>query len=191
METRDLGLLVGRAVVGGTLFAHGMQKLGGWFGGGGIHGTAAMFDKAGFRPAKAHAAAAGASEAGAGVLLALGAATPLAGAAAVGTMAVAADLHRNAGFFAQNGGYEYPLVLGAAGAALALTGPGALSVDELLGVGERRVPGWARIAILAGGAASAAFIARRRRRPSVVVGRAESTVTTVDTEQGDEVLTAD
>ena len=39
--------------------------------------------------------------------------------------AVSAHLPR--GFFAQNGGYEYPLILGVAGLTLAFTGPGAIS----------------------------------------------------------------
>jgi putative oxidoreductase len=37
------GLLLLRIVIGGTLFAHGAQKLFGWFGGGGIRGTAQFF----------------------------------------------------------------------------------------------------------------------------------------------------
>ena len=37
------------------------------------------------------------------------------------------------GFFATNGGYEFTLVLGVAAIALAFTGPGALSLDALLG----------------------------------------------------------
>ena len=33
------GLLLIRLVIGGTMFSHGAQKLFGWFGGGGPHGT--------------------------------------------------------------------------------------------------------------------------------------------------------
>ena len=45
---KDLGLLLIRTGVGATVAAHGAQKLFGWFGGGGIDGTAAMFDKGGY-----------------------------------------------------------------------------------------------------------------------------------------------
>jgi putative oxidoreductase len=46
----------------------------------------------------------------------------------------AVSVHIKNGFFAQNGGYEYTLVLGGAALALAFTGPGALSVDRALGI---------------------------------------------------------
>src|SRR5947207_9951512 len=121
---KDLGLLLIRVGVGATVAAHGAQKLFGWFGGGGIEGTAGMFEKGGFRPAREHALAAGLTEAGSGALLALGLATPAAGAAMAGNMAVAADLHRPAGFFVTKGGFEYPMVLSIAGAGFALAGPG-------------------------------------------------------------------
>lgn len=130
---RDVGLLLMRVGVGGALCAHGAQKLFGWFGGGGLTGTAAMFDQIGFTPGKVNAVAAGLSEAGGGALLALGLATPTAGAVVAGTMGVAASMHAPKGFFANDGGLEYPAVLGVAAAALALTGPGELSLDRVLG----------------------------------------------------------
>ncbi len=68
----DLGLLLLRAVVGLTLAAHGVQKLFGWFGGYGLDGTGAFLEKMGFLPGRRHAFMAGASEAGAGLLLAVG-----------------------------------------------------------------------------------------------------------------------
>jgi putative oxidoreductase len=51
-QVRDAGLLVLRVGVGGVLFAHGRQKLFGWFGGHGIEGTAGAFDQMGFRPGR-------------------------------------------------------------------------------------------------------------------------------------------
>ncbi|MCW2546138.1 MAG: RpiR family transcriptional regulator [Mycobacterium sp.] len=157
---RDLGLLALRAGVGGTLFAHGAQKLFGWFGGSGLSGTGAMFDQIGFKPGKTNALAAGLGEAGGGALLALGLATPAAGAAVAGTMAVAASMHAPQGFFSNKGGLEFPAVLGVAAAALALTGPGELSVDRLLG--HRANRSWMRIALALAPPAATLVIIRRR-----------------------------
>lgn len=41
-------------------------------------------------------------------------------------------VHFKNGFFAQGGGYEYPLTLLAANLALMLAGPGAAAVDKLI-----------------------------------------------------------
>lgn len=87
VDRKDLGLLVLRVGTGGVLAAHGAQKLLGWFGGGGLSATTAGMEAMGFAPPKASALAAGVGEAGGGVLLALGLATPVGGAAAAGTMA--------------------------------------------------------------------------------------------------------
>ncbi|MFE1596797.1 DoxX family protein [Nocardia sp. NPDC058705] len=40
--------------------------------------------------------------------------------------------HASNGFFVENGGYEFVLILGAASLALLLTGPGRFSVDQLV-----------------------------------------------------------
>jgi putative oxidoreductase len=159
---RDLGLLVLRVGVGGTLFTHGAQKLFGWFGGGGIEGTAGMFEKIGFVPGKANAIAAGLGEAGGGALLALGLATPAAGAAVAGTMVVASSMHASDGFFSNKGGLEFPAVLGVAAAALALTGPGDYSADRLLGHRVNRP--WMRTLALASVAPAATAVIMRRRK---------------------------
>ncbi|MZD06710.1 DoxX family membrane protein, partial [Streptomyces sp. SID5785] len=78
---RDLGLLALRVGTGAVLAAHGAQKLLGWFGGGGLSATTAAMESMGYAPPKASALAAGLGEAGGGALLALGLATPVAGAA--------------------------------------------------------------------------------------------------------------
>jgi putative oxidoreductase len=161
-KSGNLGLLVLRLAVGGSLAAHGTQKLFGWFGGGGLEQTGAMFDQIGFRPGKLNAIAAGLGEAGGGALLAAGLGTPGAGAAAAGTMIVAASMHSENGFFATKGGYEYPAVLGAASIGLALTGPGTLSLDHALG--HRLNRNWMRgLALAAVVPAAAAVISRRRQ----------------------------
>ncbi|WP_327250836.1 DoxX family protein [Streptomyces sp. NBC_01244] len=128
---KDLGLLSLRLAAGGVLMAHGTQKLFGWFGGGGIEGTARAMEHMGFTPGRRSAIAAGLGEAGGGALLALGLATPAAGAAAAGAMAGAVSVHAPAGFFAQGGGFEYPALLGTVAACLGVTGPGRISLDHV------------------------------------------------------------
>ncbi|MFI6032829.1 DoxX family protein [Streptomyces sp. NPDC051315] len=139
-DRHDLGLLLLRLGTGGVLVAHGTQKLFGWFGGHGLEGTGQFMESVGYAPGRASATAAGLAEAGGGTLLALGLATPAAGAAAAGAMAGASAVHVPSGFFAQSGGYEYAASLGLTGAALAITGPGRLSLDHALGHAVNR--GW-------------------------------------------------
>ena len=130
----DIGLLLLRLTVGLTLAAHGAQKVFGWFGGPGLDGTGQFFEMIGFLPGRRHALMAGLAEMGGGLFLALGLLTPLASALLFSVMFVAAvTVHIKKGFFAQNGGYEYTLVLGVAALSVAFTGPGSLSLDALLG----------------------------------------------------------
>ncbi|MFI1070210.1 DoxX family membrane protein [Streptomyces puniciscabiei] len=162
-DRRDLGLLLLRLGTGGVLAAHGTQKLFGWFGGHGLEGTGQFMESVGYAPGKASATAAGLAEAGGGTLLALGLATPAAGAAAAGAMAGAATVHMPNGFFAQEGGYEYAASLGLAAAGLAITGPGRLSLDHALGhVFDR---GWmVPVALGVTAAATAVVIGARNQR---------------------------
>jgi len=133
--TMKLGLTALRATLGAVFFAHGAQKLFGWFGGHGLEATGGAFDSMGLKPGKRNAVTAGASEAGGGALLALGLATPAASAALIGVMSQAVrTVHIDKGFFVTDGGYEYNLVLGAAAFAIADTGPGPWSLDEKLGI---------------------------------------------------------
>lgn len=60
--------------------------------------------------------------------------TPLAAAGAVGVMAVALTVKWPHGLWVQHDGYEYPLVLIAVAAVLALTGPGCWSADHAPGL---------------------------------------------------------
>jgi putative oxidoreductase len=130
----DFGLLLLRLTVGLTLAAHGAQKLFGWFGGPGLDAIGKGFEMIGFHPGRRYALMAGVVEAGGGLLLALGFLTPIAAAVVFAVMLVAGvSAHIKQGFFLTSGGYEYTLVLGVAGLTLAFTGPGALSLDALLG----------------------------------------------------------
>src|SRR3954465_15337703 len=105
------GILFLRVIVGTSLFAHGAQKLFGWFGGHGPRGTAGFFGSLGFRQPYAMGIMAGLSE-GAGLLLAFGFLTPLACLAIASVMVVAvASVHWRNGFFSTAGGYEFNLIL--------------------------------------------------------------------------------
>ncbi|GGS20945.1 DoxX family membrane protein [Streptomyces griseoviridis] len=162
-DRRDVGLLLLRLGTGGVLAAHGAQKLLGWFGGGGIEGTGQAMESMGYTPGKVSATMAGLAEAGGGALLAMGLATPAAGAAAAGAMAGAAAVHAPNGFFAQEGGYEYAASLGLTAAGLAVTGPGRLSVDAALGHAVNRnwmVP----VAFAVTAAATTVVVGARNRR---------------------------
>ncbi|MFJ4325049.1 DoxX family membrane protein [Streptomyces tricolor] len=161
-DRRDVGLLLLRLGTGGVLAAHGAQKLFGWFGGHGLEGTGQFMESVGYAPGRASALAAGLAEAGGGTLLALGLATPAAGAAAAGGMAGASAVHVPNGFFAQEGGYEHAATLGLAAAALAVTGPGRLSLDHVLGHVLDR--GWMVPAALGATAAATAVVVGARNR---------------------------
>ena len=73
----DIARLVLRVGVGGVMAAHGTQKLFGWFGGGGLTGTAGHLESAGFRPGRLSANTAGVTETAGGMLLAAGLSTPV------------------------------------------------------------------------------------------------------------------
>ncbi|MEU6161435.1 DoxX family protein [Streptomyces sp. NPDC047130] len=130
----DAGLLILRLVVGLLIAGHGVQKVSFHLGGGGLAGGTEEFRRDGFRGGRLTALAAGAGQIGSGLFLAAGLLTPLAATAAAGVMTVAVTVKRPKGLWVQNDGYEYPLVLVAVPAALALTGPGRWSADQLLGL---------------------------------------------------------
>src|SRR3954463_4135527 len=162
----DLGLLFLRLVIGGTLAAHGAQKLFGWFGGPGLAGAAAGFESLGFTPGRRHALTASVVEIAGGLLLAVGLATPLAAAIVASVMIVAAvSAHLPRGFFAQNGGFEYNLVLGVAGLTPAFTGPGRLSLDAVFGW-ELGNAAWGVAALAVAIIGAAGQLAQRRSAPS-------------------------
>lgn len=157
----DAGILLARVVFGLLMAAHGAQKLFGWFGGYGLAGTAGFFEALGFRPGRFFAATAAGTEVAAGLLVAFGLLGPVGPALFLSVMIVAAvTVHWQHGVFAQNNGIEMPLLYGVAGIALALTGPGAYSLDAAFGLTSLWTPAaaWAALAIGAlGGVANLAI----------------------------------
>jgi putative oxidoreductase len=159
----DFGLLLGRLVLGLMMAAHGSQKLFGWFGGHGISGTAGFFEALGFRPGKLFAVLAASTELGSGVLIAVGLLGPLGPAAMLAVMIVAAGtVHWKNGVFAMSNGIEVPLLYATGAAALALTGPGAYSLDRMLGLTAVWTPTLAFGALALGLAGGAVNLALRR-----------------------------
>lgn len=137
------GLLLLRLLLAGLLFGHSTQKLLGWFHGMGPSGTATVFESWGFRPGKPLVLLAGTSELIAALLLACGAATPLAAAIVMGTMIVATAPNTPNGLWAHQGGYEVPFIYGALALIIAVTGPGPWSVDHTLRADHASGAAWA------------------------------------------------
>ncbi len=129
----DVGLLILRLLLGGTLAAHGSQKLLGWFGGDGLSGQTAAMEGMGIRPARLFALISTAGEFFGGLGTALGLLAPFAAAGILGSMAVAVvKVHWRNGFWNRKGGVEYPLTLGIVAFVIGLVGPGRYSLDAAL-----------------------------------------------------------
>lgn len=123
-----------RVSVAAVMLAHGLNHI---FGGGKIEGTGRWFESLGMRPGPLHAWLASLTEIGSGTLLALGLLTPIAGAGVIGVMLVAwIANHRGHGFFIfrPGEGWEYVMILTAAGLTIATVGPGAWSLDRVAGL---------------------------------------------------------
>jgi len=148
---RDLGLLILRITAGVVLVAHGYPKL---FGGPGKRphpllastmgpnypaaverggpGFVAALEKMGVPYPQAAAKASGLAEFVGGLALAAGFLTrPVALATAFNMGVAVYKGHWKNGFYGQ-GGFEFPLLLGASALAVGLTGPGAISIDAIV-----------------------------------------------------------
>ncbi len=135
LVSSDAGLapLAVRIPVGAIFFAHGAQKLFGWFGGYGLQGTAQWMDSIGLHPGTLLALLAGGAEFFGGLALLLGLLVRPASAVLAFTMLVAIfSVHIGKGLFLSNGGYEYGLALLAVSVALFISGAGRFALDNLL-----------------------------------------------------------
>jgi putative oxidoreductase len=153
------GRFILRTTIGGLMIGHGLQKLKGSFGGPGLEGTEQMMEAIGLHPAKQQAVAAALTETIGGGLTAAGLLSPLGPAMITGAMAVAIrKVHQKNGIWAADGGFEYNLTLMAAAFALAVEGPGLLSLDGIL---RRQRSGlrWGVVEVLLGLGGAAAVVA--------------------------------
>lgn len=138
-DKQDCAPLLLRLSLGVIFFAHGAQKVLGWFGGYGWAGTMQFFTQTLHIPATL-AAVAFLTEFLGGIALLLGFATRWAALLIAGEMVVAAlRVHVQNGFFmnwanAPDVGHGIEMNLALIGAALALviTGSGGLSLDRVL-----------------------------------------------------------
>lgn len=158
----NLAVLVLRLVVGPVFAYHGFAKI---FRGGRLAGTAGWFDSIGMHPGHVHARVAAFGELAAGVCITLGLLTALGGMGVVGLMAVAFwTVHKGKGLLVLTEGWEYVLVLGAIGVALATMGPGEWSLDNALGIDLNGPAGFA--IALGGGLVLAAIVLATSYRPA-------------------------
>ena len=124
-------LLVVRVGLGVIFFAHGAQKVLGWFGGHGLAATIKSFRGMGVPPAAAAMAAFIEFLGGLGMLFGL-----LARPAAIGIIVVMlvaiAKVHGKHGFFLSNQGFEYNLALIGLCLPILICGPGRFSIGRYL-----------------------------------------------------------
>jgi putative oxidoreductase len=127
-SSTSLGLTVLRVVLGVVFIAHGAQKFAQ-----GLSEVSQGFAGMGVPLAEVAAPLVAGIELVGGVLLVLGIASRAVAVLLAVDMVVAGALaHLPNGFFSQDGGIEYVLVLAAGSIAVALTGPGRYSVDALV-----------------------------------------------------------
>jgi len=135
--TQDVSLTILRLVLGVVFFAHGAQKMLGWFGGYGFHGTMGFFTHIGMPAPVAFLIIC--TEFFGGLGLIVGLLTRIASLGIAGLMIGAIFMvHMSNGFFmnwmgTQKGeGIEYHLLVLAIAATLLLRGAGAFSADRAL-----------------------------------------------------------
>ena len=122
-----------RAALGAILIPHGMQKLFGAFGGMGLAGNAALFERIGYTPGMFWGTLVGGTELIGGILLVLGLFTRFAAAAVLIFMIAAVHFTSAKGFFWNNGGSEYALLIGVCALFFLIRGSGKCSLDRMIG----------------------------------------------------------
>lgn len=105
-----------------------------------LEGTAKWFEKVGFRSPKLNAMLSAGAEIAIGLGLIVGLLTSVAAAGLVATMLVAFwSIHRFVGFFVfkrPTEGYEFVVTLAVVAIAIAILGPGSVSIDSAIGLAD-------------------------------------------------------
>ncbi|MGQ0576352.1 MAG: DoxX family protein [Pseudonocardia sp.] len=160
----DVGLLLMRLAVGGPFVAHGLQKVFGLLGGSGPAGFARALEAYGFTSPVLLSWVTGLTELVGGALVVFGLLTPLAATGLLAVMLNTLLLKAGTPFFPGTAGpgWELNAVLALAAAAVVLTGPGRIALDN--GRPWHRRPGLAGLACLLVGVAAglAVFVLLRR-----------------------------
>jgi putative oxidoreductase len=158
----DAALLLLRGVSGGLLAGHGAQKAFGAFEGPGPEGTRGIMQMLRMQPPHIWGRAAGFSELVGGSLTALGALSPIGPITSIAPMIMATTTaHWGKPIWVTKGGAELPVINMASFAALAVTGPGKLSVDAALGI---KVPRW-MVGLTIAGVTAGTVVALATRAP--------------------------
>lgn len=149
MEAFDLATLILRLWIGTVMLLHGINHARS------LDGTASWFASKGFRHARMNAVGSAVGEIAIGAGLIVGLLTSFAAAGLVAIMVVAfGAIHRFAGFFVfarPDEGYEYVVTLAVAATALAILGPGTVSLDSAFGLADS-FDGWVGLVIAVVGA---------------------------------------
>jgi putative oxidoreductase len=136
LRSADTAILILRLVFGVIIFAHGAQKVLGWYGGPGMAATVQGMSGMGIPAPLVYLSSF--TELLGGLALILGLLTRPAALGLAINMAVAVvKVHLPNGLFSQNQGFEFPLSLLAIALAVLIYGAGAYSLDALL-FGRRR-----------------------------------------------------
>ncbi|NND01985.1 MAG: DoxX family protein [Acidimicrobiia bacterium] len=148
MTEMDLALMVLRAWIGVVMLAHGVKHLRG------REKTTNWLASIGYKNPGLNWFAMTATEIGVGGLLIAGLLTTLAAAGTAAIMVVAyLTVHRTVGFWVTarpDEGWEYVATILVSAIVVGLLGPGGLSLDNAIGIGDD-LDGWAGLAIVAGG----------------------------------------
>ncbi|GMQ99066.1 MAG: DoxX family protein [Acidimicrobiia bacterium] len=148
MEPYDFASLLLRLALGGVMLAHGIKHARG------KEKTSRWFGSIGFKYSTIQWFASTATEIGVGFLLIVGFLTTAAVAGVIGIMTVAFfSVHRSVGFWITarpDEGWEYVMLIAVAGTALAMFGPGQVSIDDAINVGSTTLAlgldGWVGLA---------------------------------------------
>lgn len=135
--TTDLGLLLMRIMVGVVFIFHGSQKLFGAFDGPGIQGFAGYLESLGVPLPVVSSVLAGCAEFFGGIVVLLGTGLRIGAVFPMIVMLVAVTQVHAGRFSVENNGMEYPLTLAAVLAGLILTGPGRLTLGQLIAAVRR------------------------------------------------------